>query len=80
MREFQIVHQALHENSPELHKKRLDTLMTAVQALQQSDTLTLTSLGRHIDNDTLVKHSIKQMDRPLNNYHLCSQPDADRTH
>lgn len=70
MREFQMVHQALYQNCPELHKKRLDTLMTAVQALQSSDTLTLTSLGRHIGNDTQVKHSIKRMDRFLGNHHL----------
>ncbi|WP_026960302.1 IS4 family transposase [Aliagarivorans taiwanensis] len=70
MHELRIVYQALYQNCPELHKKRLDTLITAVKALQSSDTLTLTSLGRHIGNNTKVKHSIKRMNRFLGNPHM----------
>ena len=70
MREFQIIHDALLQHCPELHKKRLDSLMVATKALFASDTLTLTSLGRHGDSKCRVKHSIKRMDRLLGNHHL----------
>ena len=70
MRELQIVHDALLQHCPELHKKRLDSLMVATKALFASDTPTLTSLGRHVDSQCRVIHSIKRIDRLLSNHHL----------
>ncbi len=70
MREFQTVHQAIHQCCPELHAKRLDPLMAASEALFHSDTLTLTQLGRKMPATCHVKHSIKRMDRLLGNHHL----------
>lgn len=70
MREFKIVHQALQQCCPELHAKRLNTLMAACEALFHSDTLTLTAMGRHMDNGVKTKHCIKRMDRLLGNHHL----------
>ena len=67
MREFQIVHQAIHQHCPRLHAKRLDSLMAASEALFHSDTLTLTQLGRQMPTTCHVKHSIKRMDRLLGN-------------
>jgi len=66
-----ILHQSLYEHCPEIHLKRLNSLMLACQALVDSDELTLTSLGRFINNSaTHTKHSIKRMDRLLGNHHL----------
>lgn len=73
MREFQILHQSLLKYCPELHKKRLDTLMVACRALLESDTLTLTTLGRNIQSECRTKHSIKRMDRLFGNHHLHSE-------
>ena len=73
MREFKILHQSLFHFCPELHKKRLDTLMVATKALFTSDMLTLNSLGRSIDSQCQTKHSIKRMDRLLGNHHLHSE-------
>ncbi|WP_317919267.1 IS4 family transposase [Vibrio sp. MACH09] len=70
MREFQIISQSLHQHCPELHAKRLKTLITASEALFNSNTLTLTQLGRHIGGKTHTKHNIKRIDRLLGNHHL----------
>lgn len=70
MRELKIVHQALLQCCPELHAKRLNTLMAACKALFNSDTLTVTAMGRHINNGVKPKHNIKRMDRMLGNHHL----------
>lgn len=65
------LHQSLYQHCPEIHQKRLNTLMVACKALINADCLTLTHLGRHIDGtSTHTKHSIKRMDRLLGNPHL----------
>ena len=74
MQVLAILHQSLYEHCPEIHLKRLNTLMVACRALVDSDELTLTSLGRHINSsETRTKHSIKRMDRLLGNHHLHSE-------
>lgn len=66
-----ILHQSLYQHCPEIHQKRLNTLMVACRALINADDLTLTHLGRHIDGTSIqTKHSIKRMDRLLGNSHL----------
>lgn len=70
MREFKIIHQSLYQHCPELHAKRLNTLITASEALFTGNTLTLTKLGRNISGDAHAKHNIKRMDRLLGNHHL----------
>ncbi|MCU7961408.1 IS4 family transposase [Shewanella sp. SW32] len=71
MQVLTILHQSLYQHCPEIHQKRLNTLMVACRALINADCLTLTHLGRHIDGtSTHTKHSIKRMDRLLGNPHL----------
>ena len=70
MREANILHHSLHQFCPELHLKRLNSLMLACNALLDSRTLTLTELGRNLSTHARTKHNIKRMDRLLGNQHL----------
>ncbi len=70
MRELNILHHSLHQFGPELHLKRLNSVMLACHALLQVNTLTLTALGRHLPGKAKTKHNIKRMDRLLGNDHL----------
>ncbi|MGF1788538.1 IS4 family transposase, partial [Photobacterium swingsii] len=46
MRDIQILHESLENQCPNIHKKRLKSLMDSVQSLLSNDALTLTLLGR----------------------------------
>lgn len=70
MRELNILHDSLYQFCPELHLKRLNSLMLACRALLDSKTLTLTELGRNLPCQARTKHNIKRMDRLLGNHHL----------
>ena len=72
MRETQILHQLLAQQCPEIHKKRLNSLMVATTALLDGDALSLTELGRSIRGTTSAKHSIKRIDRLLGNPRLAN--------
>lgn len=70
MYELNILHESLYQFCPELHLKRLNSLMLACRALLDSKTLTLTELGRNLPCQARTKHNIKRMDRLLGNHHL----------
>lgn len=70
MCELNILHESLYQFCPELHLKRLNSLMLACRALLDSKTLTLTKLGRNLPCQARTKHNIKRMDRLLGNHHL----------
>ncbi len=70
MREANILQHSLHQFCPELHLKRLNSLMLASKALIESKTLTLTELGRNLPTTARTKHNIKRIDRLLGNAHL----------
>ncbi|RCU50569.1 IS4 family transposase [Corallincola holothuriorum] len=70
MREVQILHQMLAQQCPQIHKKRLSSLIVATQSLLDGDSLSLTELGRNIEGRVAPKHNIKRMDRLLGNHHL----------
>lgn len=70
MCELNILHDSLYQFCPELHLKRLNSLMLACRALLDSKKLTLTELGRNLPNQARTKHNIKRMDRLLGNRHL----------
>ncbi|EKF9485437.1 IS4 family transposase [Vibrio cholerae] len=70
MCELNILHDSLYQFCPELHLKRLNSLMLACRALLDSKTLTLTELGRNLPCQARTKHNIKRMDRLLGNHHL----------
>lgn len=65
-----ILHNILSQNLPEIHKKRLTGLMSAVEAAVSGSRLTLSALGRWLSGQTTVKHNIKRVDRLLGNVSL----------
>ena len=54
----------------DIHQKRLSRLLQTASSLLSNAKLTLTSLGRHTQGHTYVKHKIKAVDRLLKNNHL----------
>ena len=47
----------IYQHSPQIHQKRLNTLIIARRALINADYLTLTHLGRHIDGTNTLFRS-----------------------
>lgn len=68
-----LLHNYLFSALPNIHKKRLWSLADAVSSLLDNGTLTLTSLGRNMSGQALVKHKIKKVDRLLSNDKLLSE-------
>lgn len=76
MNALAIVHRELQIRCPRLHARRLDSLMTAVEAWVRGQTLSVTALGRHSPRPTRPKHAIKQADRLVGNPHLFDEREA----
>ncbi|GEA25298.1 hypothetical protein VH1807_contig00086-0004 [Vibrio harveyi] len=76
MRDIQILQQAIENQCPEIHKKRLRSLMLATKAVLDGSDLTLTKIGRALDTDTTVKHAIKRIDRRLGNRNLHREKES----
>ena len=55
---------------PFIHRRRLDALLLAVDALVHGRRLTLSELGRHLPGAGSARHGIKRLDRLLGNGHL----------
>lgn len=70
MRDIQILQHSIQNHCPNIHKKRLDSLILATKSVLSGADLTLTKLGRKLDTNTTVKHSIKRIDRLLGNHQL----------
>jgi hypothetical protein len=73
MRDISILHDLLKNQCPNLHQKRLSSLMVAVQSLLDEQQLSLTELGRNISGPVSAKHNIKRIDRLLGNQALYSE-------
>ena len=73
MRDISILHDLLKNQCPNLHQKRLSSLMVAVQSLLDGQQLSLTELGRKISGPVSAKHNIKRIDRLLGNQALYSE-------
>ncbi len=73
MRDISILHDLLKKQCPNLHTKRLSSLMVASQSLLDGQQLSLTELGRNISGSVAPKHNIKRIDRLLGNNHLHSE-------
>jgi len=52
---------------PEIHAKRLASLLAAVEAIVSDSRLTLSDMGRWLSGPVAVKHNIKRIDRLLGN-------------
>ncbi|ABE54758.1 transposase, IS4 family [Shewanella denitrificans OS217] len=70
MRDIHILHDLIKKQCPQIHQKRLNSLMVATESLLDGNQLSLTQLGRNITGSVAAKHNIKRIDRLLGNYHL----------
>ena len=73
MRASKVLQKLLPLHLPQLHAKRLQVLMQAVDSAVTHQHLTLSSLARGLSSKTTVKHRIKCMDRLLGNAALQAQ-------
>lgn len=67
MHAITILHRILSTSFPEIHAKRLTSLLAAVEAVVSGSRLTLSDLGRSLAGSVAVKHNIKRIDRLLGN-------------
>lgn len=67
MHALTILHSILSTSFPEIHAKRLASLLAAVEAVVSGSRLTLSDLGRGLSGPVAVKHNIKRIDRLLGN-------------
>jgi hypothetical protein len=67
MHAITILHRILSASFPEVHAKRLASLLAAVEAVVSGSRLTLSDLGRGLTGSVAVKHNIKRIDRLLGN-------------
>jgi hypothetical protein len=67
MHALTILHRILSTSFPEIHAKRLTSLLAAVEAVVSGSHLTLSDLGRGLLSTTTVKHNTKRIDRLLGN-------------
>lgn len=72
MRDIQILQQSVGNHCPNIHKKRVMSLILATKSVLDGADLSLTTLGRNLDTKTGVKHAIKRLDRLLGNSRLIS--------
>lgn len=67
MHALTILVRILSASLPEIHTKRLTSLMAAVEAVVTGSRLTLSDMGRGLSGSAAVKHNIKRIDRLLGN-------------
>ena len=67
MHAITILHRILSVSTPEIHAKRLASLLAAVEAVVMDSRLTLSDMGRGLSGSVAVKHNIKRIDRLLGN-------------
>jgi hypothetical protein len=67
MHALTILHRILSASLPEIHTKRLTSLLAAVKAIVSGSRLTLSDMGRGLSGPVAVKHNIKRIDRLLGN-------------
>jgi hypothetical protein len=67
MHAITILHRILSASFPEIHAKRLTSLLAAVEAVVTGSRLTLSDMGRGLSGPVAVKHNIKRIDRLLGN-------------
>ena len=59
--------------TPSMHKVRRLSLLATVESAVNGASLSVTGLGRNIDNKAKEKHRIKRIDRLCNNINLQSE-------
>lgn len=76
MHALTILHRILSTSFPEIHAKRLASLLAAVEAVVSGSRLTLSDMGRGLSGSVAVKHNIKRIDRLLGNGSLHAEIPA----
>lgn len=66
----ELLSDAMESSCPSIHQTRLDAVLDVAQALQQSQNLSLSAMGRCLSGKTKIKHKIKKVDRLEGNKHL----------
>jgi hypothetical protein len=67
MHALTMLHNILIESCPEVHAKRIASLLITVEAVVSGSRLVLSDLGRALRGPAAVKHNIKRIDRLLGN-------------
>jgi hypothetical protein len=70
MHAMEMLHRTLNACCPEIHAKRLVSLLAAVDAALLGSKLALSDLGRGLRSRVAIKHNIKRVDRLLGNVAL----------
>lgn len=70
MQHTELLHNLLEKSGAIQHKGRLKSLMTAVSSVMNGASLSLTSMGRHVEKEIKPKSKIKEIDYLLSNGHL----------
>lgn len=76
MHAITILHRILSASFPEIHAKRLASLLAAVGAVVSGSRLALSDMGRGLHGHVAVKHNIKRVDRLLGNNSLHTEIPA----
>lgn len=71
----QLLFDELESICPDIHETRLEALLDVASALQRSQNLSLSAMGKHLSGNTRRKHKIKKVDRLEGNRHLHSELD-----
>jgi hypothetical protein len=67
MHAMELLHKLYEKSAIGVHKDRITTIFVAVESLLYGKALTLTGLGRSVQNEAQVKNNIKRIDRLLGN-------------
>ena len=66
----QVLSKCLFLVTPLMHKTRRQSLFSAIESSMSGGSLSITGLGRNIDNNAKEKHKIKRVDRLCSNTNL----------
>ena len=70
MHTTKVLHNWLVNALPDIHTRRISSLVTAVESVARGATLSITSMGRYSHSNAFIKHRIKRMDRLVGNRFL----------
>ena len=80
MKVDRIVTKLLTDVTPSMHKVRRQSLNAMVTSLLSGSSLSVTSIGRHINSQTSDKHQIKRSMRLCSNHHLHHETNTIYSH
>lgn len=72
----ELLHKTIEEELPQIHKIRLESLITVCETAMSSNHLCLTGLGRSLTNSNKESSNIQKVDRLLGNGHLQAEKES----